>query len=414
MKHLRLSALPTPLLGLSSLALCCNASAAFIADSTANLDIRSFYMNRDYRQPGSPETQDEWTQGFVMHAESGFTDTTVGVGLDAHAALGLKLDSARGRSGDNGILPQSADGTPANEFSELGFTGKLKVSKSVLRLGTLYPTLPVLNYNFGRLLPSSYSGGMLTSNEIDGLTVNAGRITQANLRNSSSNDRITYYRGGVESDHFDFAGGSYKLTPHLTTSYYYGELKDIYRQHFVGLVHTLPLSKSASLRTDLRYFRSNDDGIAKMGRFANNNLNGMVSLTLGGHKFSGAYQRISGAGEFPFIGNDPYVVNLSFYNTFAREEEDSWQARYDYDFAALGMPGLTFMTRYVSGDHALVQGREQGTERERNIDLTYTVHSGPLKNVYVQMRNISFRSGSGLTRDVDENRVLVGYKLAVW
>lgn len=414
MKHLRLTVLPAPLLGLSSLALCFNASADFVADSTANLDIRNFYMNRDYRQPGGAPTQNEWTQGFIMDAESGFTDTPIGVGLDAHALLGMKLDSARGRSGDNGILPQSADGTPVNEFSKLGVTGKFKVSKSVLRLGTVYPTLPVLNYNFGRLLPSSYSGGMLTSNEIDGLTVNAGRFTRASLRNSSSNDPITYYRGGVESDHFDFAGGSYKINPDLIASYYYGDLKDIYRQHFVGLVHTLPLSKSASLRTDLRYFRSNDDGIAKMGRFANNNLNGMLSLTLGGHKFSGAYQHISGQGEFPFIGNDPYVVNLSFYNTFAREDEDSWQARYDYNFAALGMPGLTFMTRYVSGDHALVNGRQQGTERERDIDLSYTVQSGPLKNVYVQMRNISFRSGSGLTRDVDENRVLVGYKLAIW
>ncbi|MGV8783610.1 OprD family outer membrane porin, partial [Pseudomonas aeruginosa] len=103
----------------------------------------------------------------------------------------------------------------------------LNVSKSFLRLATLYPNLPVLNYNFGRLLPSSYSGGMLTSNEIDGLTVNAGRITQANLRNSSSNDRITYYRGVVESDHFYFAGGSSHITPHLTTSHYSGEPKDI-------------------------------------------------------------------------------------------------------------------------------------------------------------------------------------------
>ncbi|TDF82640.1 OprD family porin [Pseudomonas sp. H9] len=414
MKILRFSALPSPLLGLSSLALCCNASAAFIADSTANLDIRNFYMNRDYRQPGSPETQDEWTQGFVMHAESGFTDTPVGLGLDAHAALGLKLDSARGRSGDNGILPQSSDGTPANEFSELSFTAKLKVSKSVLRLGTLYPTLPVLNYNFGRLLPSSYSGGMLTSNDIDNLTLNAGRITQANLRNSSSYDRITYYRGGVESDHFDFAGGSFNVSPQLSTSYYYGELKDIYRQHFLGLTHTAALSKSASLRTDLRYFRSNDEGMAKMGRFANNTYSAMLSLTLGGHKFSGAYQQVAGAGEFPFIGNDPYVANLSFYNTFTREDEKSWQARYDYNFAAQGLPGLAFMARYVDGDHARVQQGEHGTERERNMELTYTLQSGPLKNLYLQLRNINVRSGSGLTRDVDENRVLVGYKMIVW
>ncbi|MCY1272434.1 Porin-like protein NicP [compost metagenome] len=412
MKHLRFP--PSSLISLSGLALCCNASAAFLEDSTANLEIRNFYMNRDFRQSAGGETQDEWAQGFLMHVESGFSDTTIGVGLDAHAALGLKLDSARGRSGDNGIFPQGADGTPVDDFSEMGFTGKLKVSNSVLRLGVVYPTLPVLQYNFGRLLPSSYSGGMLTSNEIEGLTFNAGRFTHANLRNSSSTDRITYYRGGVESDHFDFAGGSYKLSPELTASYYYGELEDIYRQHFVGLVHTLPLSELASLRTDLRYFRSDDDGMAKMGRFANDNLNGMLSLTLGAHRLSGAYQRISGDGEFPFVGNDPYVVNLSFHGAFNREEMDSWQVRYDYNFAALGLPGLTLMARFVSGDNAMVNGREQGREQERNVELAYVVQNGALKNAYVQLRNIGFRSSGGLTRDVDENRVIVGYKLAIW
>lgn len=412
--NLWLAALPTTLFGIYSLLHSSNAAASFVEDSRASLNIRNFYMSRDFRQSGGGETQDEWTQGFLLHLESGFTDTPVGFGLDVHASLGLKLDSGRGRSGDNGLLPQGSDGTPVDDFSELGFTGKLKVSESVLRLGMMYPTLPILTYNFGRLLPTSYSGGMYTSKDIEGLTINAGRFTHANLRNSSSTDRITYYRGGIESDHFDFAGGSYELSPALTASYYYGELDDIYQQHFAGIVHTWPLNEFASLRTDLRYFHSSDDGTAKIGRLDNQNLNGMLTLNLGSHKISGAYQRISGDGEFPFIGNDPYVVNLTFLNTFTREEMDSWQLRYDYDFTALGVPGLTFMTRYVSGDNAVVDGREQGREWERNSDLSYTVQSGPLKNAYFHLRNITFRSSNGLMRDVDENRIVVGYKLALW
>ncbi|WP_376779592.1 OprD family porin [Stutzerimonas nitrititolerans] len=414
MMHLRLRPLPCTLLGLSGIALSGNAPAAFIEDSTASLEVRNFYMNRDFRHSDGGEKQDEWSQGFVLRFESGYTDTPIGIGLDAYGALGVKLDSARGRSGDNGIIPQSADGTPADDFGELRGTAKFKLSNSVLRIGSMFPTLPVLNYNYGRLLPSSYSGGLLTSQEIDGLTLNIGRFTHSDQRNSSSSDRIAYYRGDVESDHLDVAGGSYVLTPNLTASYYYGELKDIYSQHFAGLVHTWPLSENMSLRSDLRYFRSSDDGSARMGRFDNDNLNGMLSLSVGGHKFSTAYQRMSGDGEFPFIGQDPYVVNLSFHGTFTKEEMDSWQLRYDYDFAALGVPGLTFTTRYVNGKNALVNGREQGKEWERNSELFYTVQSGPLKNVFVQLRNITFRSSDGLTRDVDENRVLVGYKVSLW
>ncbi|SDN81766.1 OprD family porin [Pseudomonas jinjuensis] len=414
MIDLRLRPLPFSLIGLSSLALSGNVSAAFIENSTASLELRNFYMNRDYRQTGGGEPQNEWSQGFLLRFESGYTATPIGVGLDAYGALGIKLDSARGRSGDNGTLPQSTDGTPADDFSELRGTAKFKLSNSVLRIGSMFPTLPVLTYNYGRLLPSSYSGGLLTSQEIDGLTLNVGRFTHSDQRNSSSNDRITYYRGGVESDHLDVAGGSYNLDENLTASYYYGGLADIYSQHFVGLVHTWPLSKQMRLRTDLRYFKSRDDGSAKMGRFDNDNLNGMVSLSVGGHRFSGAYQKISGDGEFPFVGQDPFVVNLSFYGTFTKEDMKSWQLRYDYDFAALGIPGLTFTTRYVNGQDALVNGREQGKEWERDSELFYTVQSGPLKNAYIQMRNITFRSSDGLTRDVDENRVIIGYKLAFW
>ena len=48
------------------------------------------------------------------------------------------------------------------------------------------------------------------------------------------------------------------------------------------------------------------------------------------------------------------------------------------------------------------------------MHLNCTVQNGPLKNVYVQLRNLNFRSGSGLNPDVDENRLLVGYRLTAW
>jgi hypothetical protein len=39
-------------------------------------------------------------------------------------------------------------------------------------------------------------------------------------------------------------------------------------------------------------------------------------------------------------------------NIFTKANTDAWQAHYEYNFAALGLPGLTFMTRYVDGSHA--------------------------------------------------------------
>nr|WP_277750117.1 OprD family porin [Pseudomonas alkylphenolica] len=388
--------------------------AGFIEDSKGSLELRNHYLNRDFRQSGAPQAKaEEWGQGFTARLESGFTEGTVGVGLDAIGELGIKLDSSRDRRG-TGLLPFGPTShEPVDDYSELGLTAKLRASKSTLRLGTLQPTLPVVTYNDTRLLSATFQGGMLTSQEIDGLTFNGGRLTRANLRDSSSRDDIGY--SAATSDAFDFAGGSYAINPQLAVSYYYGKLEDIYRQQFVGLVHSLPLGGGFSLRSDLRYFDSREDGQRRAGVIDNRNFNGMLSLSHGGHRLSTGWQSMSGDSAFPFLnGGDPYSVNLVTFNTFTRAEEDAWQLRYDYDFVALGIPGLSFMTRYVDGRNARTATGDHGEEWERDSDLVYVVQSGPLKNLSLRWRNVTFRSGNGLTTDVDENRLILGYTLALW
>ncbi|WP_122659810.1 OprD family outer membrane porin, partial [Pseudomonas viridiflava] len=93
-------------------------------------------------------------------------------------------------------------------------------------------------------------------------------------------------------------------------------------------------------------------------------------------------------------------------------QEKSWQLRYDYNFVALGIPGLTFMSRYVSGDNALVAGSNTGKKWERNTDLAYVIQSGSLKNVSLRLRNATVRSNFG--NDLDETRFIVSYTLPLW
>lgn len=390
------------------------ASADFIGDSKAVLEMRNFYMNRDFRQQGGMENQEDWGQAFTLRLQSGFTEGPVGFGLDAIGQLGVKLDGAKGRSSNNGVFAVDSDGTPRDEISELGLTAKFKVSDTTLHLGTLQPFLPVLLYNDTRLLSGTFSGGMLTSKEIDGLALNAGRVTKANLRNSSNNQDIAYYKGQT-SDHFDFAGGRYEVNPELALTYFYADLDDIYRQHYLALMHQWPLAEGVRLTSDLRYFDSRSHGAEKAGKIDNSNANGMLTLGVGAHKFGVAYQHISGDGEFPFpLGSDPWVVNLSTYNLFNRPEQRSWQTRYDFDFARVGIPGLSFMTRYIKGYNVNEGNVRDGKEWERDTDLAYTVQSGTFKGLNLRLRNVTFRSSAGLTTDVDETRIIVGYSLPLW
>ncbi|WP_144170949.1 OprD family porin [Pseudomonas sp. Kh13] len=395
------------------------SQAAFFEDSTATFETRNMYFNRDFRDGTSAQQskRDEWAQGFILNFESGYTDGTVGFGLDALGMLGIKLDSSPDRT-DTGLLPTHDDGKAADEYAKLGLTGKVKVSQTELKIGTLIPELPTLQPNDGRILPQTFEGGLLTSKEVKGLTFTGGRLDKAKDRNDTNwedlalNNKNGRFGGSFSADNLDLAGLDYQFTDRITGSYHFAQLDDIYRQHFIGLLATQPWGPG-TFGADLRLAVSDDAGAAKAGNIDNTTVNGMLSYALGGHKVSAAWQQLSGDSAFPYVdGADPYLVNFVQINDFAGADERSWQARYDYNFAALGVPGLTFMTRYISGDNVSRAAGGEGKEWERDTEMKYVVQSGPLKNVAVRLRNATFRSN--FARDADEVRLLVSYSVALW
>ncbi|MBA1322459.1 OprD family porin [Pseudomonas plecoglossicida] len=395
------------------------SQAAFFEDSSATFETRNMYFNRDFRDGTSSQQskRDEWAQGFMLNFESGYTEGTVGFGLDALGMVGIKLDSSEDRTG-TGLLPTHDDGKAADEYSKLGLTGKVKISKTELKVGSLIPELPTLQPNDGRILPQTFEGGLLTSNEISNLTVTAGRLEKAKDRNDTNwedialNNKNGRFGGTFAADNYDLAGLDYKFTDRITGSYHVAQLDDIYRQHFVGMVATQPWGPG-TFGADLRLAISDDQGQARAGKIDNTTANGMLSYALDGHKLSGAYQHVSGDSAFPYVdGADPYLVNFVQINDFAGADEHSWQLRYDYNFASLGIPGLTFMTRYLSGDNVSRADGSEGKEWERNTEFKYVVQTGPLKNVAVRLRNATFRSN--FARDADEVRLLVSYSVALW
>ena len=55
----------------------------FIEDASVSLGLRNLYFNRDFRQPGAAQSkQEEWAQGFLLQAKSGYTQGTLGLGVD--------------------------------------------------------------------------------------------------------------------------------------------------------------------------------------------------------------------------------------------------------------------------------------------------------------------------------------------
>lgn len=402
------------------------AHAGFIEDSTATLTARNFYLDRDFKGDTPYPAAREWAQGFILRANSGFTDGTVGFGLDLTGMLGLKLDSSPDHTGTQLLAYNPVTREARDEYSELGVTLKAKVSKTKLSVGTQFPSLPVITASPARLLPQSFRGAYLVSDEWDRVTLHAGRMDRVNLRDSTDYGPIGLaspngrFRAGATSERFDFYGGDYRPTSNLTLRLLRAELEDIYTQDFLGVLHLAPLGEG-KFKSDIRVFNSREDGRAKGGNIDNLNVGGMFSYLWGAHSLGVGYMRQFGDSAFPYIaGGEPVVLSDGTMSAdFVNPKERTWAVRYEYDFAALGVPGLTGMMRYLHGDSIdlpALGGRDL-SESSKDFELAYVIQSGPAKGVAVRVREAFYRNQQGAAstfRSDNETRINIDYTLKLW
>lgn len=420
------------------------AHADFIKDSTANLGFRNYYFNNDYRDRAGPAGQSktaEWAQGFFLDYKSGYTDGTVGFGVDALGLLGVRLDGGAGNHRGSSMIPDDSDGSAVDQWSRLGMTGKMRFSKTEVRYGTLQPKLPILVANDGRTLPQTFEGGMITSREIDKLTLIGGRLEHATGRGSTNASGLAVAGGTQQSNEFLFAGADYMPTKELKLQYYVAQLQDYYVQHFGGLVHVLPLGEGQSLTTDLRYFKTDasgrNDSVSgradgyrvgglgdTTGKIDNDTWSAMFTYALGGHSMLLGYQSVSDSGNFVqanqgntgegAAGSSIYLFTDRLVTSFTRAGERTAFGQYSYNFAALGVPGLVASVAYLKGTNIRMASGGDEKEWERDIALDYVVQSGTFKNVGFSWRNGMLRSGVPSEYAQDQNRVAVSYTVALF
>ncbi len=342
----------------------------FIEGSSFNLHFRNAYFNRDNHNAGVRDTR-EWGQGAVARFESGYTPGVIGVGLDAHAMLGLKLDGGGGHAGTS-ILPEHIKddgelGAAPHSFSTAGAAVKLKAFDTELKAGDLFLTNPVIAGGETRMLPQTFRGVSLTNTSIDGLLLEGGQVSFTHPYNQSGHRRIDTYYGSLnehdKSKHLNWAGASWSGTENITANLYAAELKDIWNQ---------------------------------------------------------------------YLGDSVYLDNSRMYSDFNAPNERSWKLQYDYDFAGVGVPGLTTSLSYSRGEADLTKAvqdtthydyyREDGKNAmhwERDLDVKYVFQEGDLKDLSVLVRYATHRGSQGYASidsnsDNDEVRVIVDYPLNVF
>ncbi|WP_332766504.1 OprD family porin [Pseudomonas koreensis] len=412
----------------------------FVEGAKLTETLKNYYFNRDNKNGG--RDQKDWTQGFLGNFTSGYTQGTVGVGIDAYGYLALKLDGGDGTSGTGNM--SRSDTVKANGYArdvndsqgKAGASIKFRVSKTELKFGDMQPsTSPVFAVGGSRILPQTATGFQLQSSEVKDLDLEAGHFYSGSSQDKNARDGglfATY--AGVEANTIDYFGGKYAITENLSASLYGAKLEDIWNQYYANVNLTTPFSGDTSLNTDFNIYRTTDTGSAEAGEISNTAFSLATALSfLKAHTFTLGFQKVNGDTPFDYIGvgknnrggDSIFLANSIQYSDFNAPGEKSIQARYDLKMAEYGVPGLSFMVRYVKGwdidgtntpagsAYTGLYG-EDGKHHETNFEAKYVVQSGPAKDLSFRIRQAwhvaNADEGEG---DVKEFRLITEYPLNI-
>lgn len=394
-------------------------AGSFIDNSHVELTTRNFYFDRDYQEQSTYPAAKDWSQGFILKANSGYTEGKVGFGLDILATAGFKLVADAQHAGTGNLPRDARTNEPASSYGEIGLTAKAKMSQTEVKVGTLTPMNPVLVASPARLLPQTYRGISVQSKDIQNLDLQTAYIDKVNHRDSTNYEKIKI--SGVngrfkaaETDGLYYVGGHYDLDTAFKLTSFYMNVDDLYDQTLLGIQHKYAISPQTLLTSQLRYYRSRDEGQAKAGLVDNDLWHAHFELKHDSHKFIfGSFQH-HGETAFPYLsGGETGLLIDTWPGEFLNPKEKVYSFRYEYDFKKI-IPGLRFMTRYTTGNNieAPHLGGTNLKEDELDFDLGYTVQTGVLKNLGLRARYAMYDNNMLSTaniKPVNETRINIDY-----
>ena len=100
-------------------------------------------------------------------------------------------------------------------------------------------------------MPESYTGTMLTSNEIEGLELVAGTFHAQSRKSDEGRDS-----GGLKG--IDVFGGRYQFNDTLGGALYASDVEDVLKRQYLNLNYVMPIA-SNSLTFDFNGYRTKYD-----------------------------------------------------------------------------------------------------------------------------------------------------------
>ncbi len=394
----------------------------FVEGAEGSVLFRTGYLNRDKKHSLQNDTSST-AQTAIVKLDSGFTQGVVGFGAGVIGDASFKL--GENKNAGNAMIPKHNDGSTYDHWARGGAYVKARVSNTTAVYGTQVLDLPVLASNTARLVPEYFEGLLVTSNEVEDLTLVAGKFTKNQYSDQINSD-------GNKLDSAIVWGAKYQANDDLNLAYYGTDLEDRLDRHYANVNYTHGLKNDASLNVDFSAYHTEWDKDAnkylysQIGGADNDYQNSILALATtynkGPHNVMVAYQQNMGnvgydygLGQNVADGHQSIYMPNSYLSDFIGNDEKSVQLQYSYDFGAMNVPGLSWTSAFVYGwdikatDNAGTMISDEEQEREFFNQVKYTVQKGVMKDSSLRLRHSYYRASdnyqSNYIGDTNEWRI---------
>ncbi len=381
----------------------------FFADTKFDARFRTYYLRQDRTDESLSEA---WAMGGSLYFRTGWLEEIFQAEVEGFTSQPI-------------VAPDSKDGTFLLDEGQDGYSvfgianGRLRYKDIHLVGGRLYLDLPYVNRQDNRMTPNTFESLVLEKPEGE-LKFSTGYTWTIKLRNSDEFESFTEALGRDQSRGLAHAGVVWDPSEDLHLGAIVDVVPDLFARFYtelgfrydVGDGFKLPLD-GLKLRLDGQFTVVRDIGDKLGGELIEDTWNlGIRAST----SYEGAVFRLGGsftgsnAGIFRLYGSSPSYVDLMQRN-FTAAGEKALLASVSYDFANLGVKGLSAIVNFVAAFDGEFEDRS-GPAQEIDLTFDYKIRSGLLKSFWLRLRG-SWLAEDGARQDGTDFRVILRYNFPV-
>jgi hypothetical protein len=380
----------------------------FFRDTQVGLNLRMYYFDRENHVAPPKSDNEAWALGGSLAYQSGWLANLVRVGVEGFGSQKL-------------YAPQDRDGTllllPGQEsYLALGRAyGEVKYDAYTATLYRQYIDTPYVNQQDNRMTPNTFEAYRITG-KYDWVQFGAGYIAQIKPRNANEFISMSEQAGAPPGRERGMITGGARFTPSKALSFgainYY--VPDTLNIFYTEGNFTWPLTDKLALKLQGQFTEQDSVG--------GDNLIGTFHTRVGGAQASLSYGNAVLRAAFSITANTQNIISpygtypgyLSLIEKdFNRAGEKAWLVGASYDLKDY-VKGLSVTFNFARGTDAVDPATKSGLPDENEYDITvdYRIEKGPLRGMWVRLRNgyVDFSNGGGSSNDV---RLIINYPLSL-